>query len=139
MISTSSLAVTHSRNKGAAFERDVANLIKDSLGYECKRNLMQTAEGGHDLIGIPGWAIECKRYKEAKRSDLVRFWNQAWDQAKRVDALPMLVVKEDRKPIDVYIEWDGAGAADFEAGSFDRVVKMSFDLWVSMVKKTIDE
>ena len=130
--------MTHSRNKGAAFERDVANLIRDSLGYECKRNLMQTAEGGHDLIGIPGWAIECKRYKEAKRNDLVRFWKQTWDQAQKVGDLPMLVVKEDRKPIDVYIQWDGAGAADLEEGSFERVVKVSFDLWVAIVKSSVD-
>lgn len=130
--------MTHSRNKGAAFERDVANLIRESLGYDCKRNLMQTAEGGHDLIGIPGWAIECKRYKEAKRNDLVRFWSQAWEQSLRVNAKPMLAVKEDRKPIDVYIQWDGAGAADFEEGSFERVVKVSFDLWVAIAKQGVD-
>lgn len=130
--------MTHSRNKGAAFEREVANLIRDSLGYECKRNLMQTAEGGHDLIGIPGWAIECKRYKETKRNDLVRFWNQTWEQSLRVNAKPMLVVKEDRKPIDVYMQWDGAGAADFEEGSFERVVKVSFDLWLAIAKQSVD-
>lgn len=131
------VAMTHSRNKGAAFEREVANLIRESLGYDCKRNLMQAAEGGHDLIGIPGLAIECKRYKEAKRNDLVRFWKQTWEQAKAGD-VPILIVKEDRKPIDVYIQWDGAGAADFEPGSFDRVVKISFDLWVAIMNSSVD-
>ena len=53
--------MVNSRDKGATFEREVCSLIREHLGVEAKRNLMQTAEGGFDVLGVPGWAIECKR------------------------------------------------------------------------------
>lgn len=131
--------MANSRNKGATFEREVANLIKESLGFDCKRNLMQTAEGGHDLIGIPNWAIECKRYKDPKRNDLVRFWEQTWSQAVRVGAWPALIVKADRQPIDVYISWLGPARDAYSEDDFNGVAKISFDLWVSIVRETLDD
>ena len=73
----------NSRSKGHKFEREVVNLIKDHLGIDAKRNLMQTAEGGFYVLGVPGWAIECKRYAVAKPADIKRFWLQACQQSEQ--------------------------------------------------------
>lgn len=131
--------MANSRNKGAAFEREVANLIKECLGFDCKRNLMQTAEGGHDLLGIPQWAIECKRYADPKRNDIVRFWAQTVEQAIRVGAWPALIVKADRQPIDVYISWQGPAKDAYSEDDFHGVARISFDLWCSIVRETLDD
>jgi len=48
----------NSRNKGAAGEREVAKIIENLLGLECKRNLDQWRSGGFDLEG-PGLITNC--------------------------------------------------------------------------------
>ena len=127
-----------SRRKGAAFEREIANLIRDQLGLEAKRNLMQTAEGGHDLLGVPGWAIECKRYASIKPADLRKFWEQTATQANDVGALPCLITKVDRQPIQVHIQWMGPGADCF-GDSINGVATISFELWCGIVRETLQE
>ena len=37
------------RTKGAAFEREVVNIIKEALGEQVKRNLDQWRDGGHEI------------------------------------------------------------------------------------------
>ncbi|MBA2591163.1 MAG: hypothetical protein H0U97_02440, partial [Gammaproteobacteria bacterium] len=50
--------MTDSRRKGKAGEREAALLLQDLLGTAVVRNLTQTRDGGHDLIGIAGWSVE---------------------------------------------------------------------------------
>jgi hypothetical protein len=132
-----SIVSMNSRNKGHKFEREVVNLIKDNLGIDAKRNLMQTAEGGFDVLGVPRWAIECKRYKQAKRSDLIKFWEQTYSQALRVGCWPALIVKEDRQPIDVYISWLGPAKDAYHEEDFTGVARISFDLWCCIVREQL--
>ena len=58
--------MTDSRKKGAVFERQSVNYIKDHLGESLpelpKRNLSQYQVKGEADIVIPGWSIECKAY-----------------------------------------------------------------------------
>ena len=56
----------HSRTKGAAFEREVAQYLSAWLGYEVKRHLGQARDGGDDLTGLEPWVVECKRRKSLK-------------------------------------------------------------------------
>lgn len=128
-----------SRRKGAAFEREVANMIRDNLGYECKRNLEQYQQGGHDLSGVPGWSIECKRYAKITESDLKSFWEQTVSQAIQVSAWPCLITKEDRKPIKVYIHWVGPGSDCFGEYDLESVAQISFDLWCGIVREIGEE
>lgn len=48
------------RTKGAAGEREVCHLIRDTLGFDAKRNLTQTREGGFD-IAVGPYRLEVKR------------------------------------------------------------------------------
>ena len=130
-----SIVSMNSRNKGHKFEREVVNLIKDNLGIDAKRNLMQTAEGGFDVLGVPGWAIECKRYASIKPADLKKFWEQAVSQAIRTSAWPCLITRQDRQPIQVHIHWAGPGCDCFEAYDIEGVATISFDLWCCIFRE----
>ena len=80
------------RTKGAAFERDIVNLLK-SNGYDAARNLEQVRSGGGD-ISLPRWLIECKRYANIGR---VYDWlDQAVTAASGIQK-PIVIAKADRK------------------------------------------
>jgi hypothetical protein len=89
----------NSRSKGMRGEREVGDLLQqvaDQVGREMdlkfvpevKRNLVQSREGGCDLVGIPGLAVEVK-YQECdwKR----QWWEQCVEQAARRKAIPILI------------------------------------------------
>jgi len=85
-----------SRNKGAGGERELILEIEALTGIRLQRNLAQTFGGGHDLIGLDDWAIECKRYATISHADKRAFWAQAVNQAKRVDKMPAVCFRADR-------------------------------------------
>jgi len=91
----------NSRAKGSAGERELINEMEGWLGpwvkQQVKRNLEQTRNGGHDLIGLGRWALECKRYKEATESDIEGWWHQAVAQAHLVGKTPVLAYRLDRR------------------------------------------
>lgn len=51
----------HSRNKGAQFERDIANELTALLGKKINRKLGQARDSGND-IDVPPFRLELKRY-----------------------------------------------------------------------------
>lgn len=95
------MARINSRTKGKTAERELINALKEllpaSMTAELSRNLEQTRSGGHDVIGLEGWAPEVKRYASVKPADLVRFWIQATEQAINAKAKPVLFYREDRR------------------------------------------
>lgn len=85
-----------SRNKGAQFEREIANSIAETLGVKVKRNLEQyRAKDQGDLDGLPGWTIECKRY--ASGNVQFSWWEQVTKAAKREGNMPVLIYRFDRQ------------------------------------------
>lgn len=92
------------RNKGAAFERQIANEIKAVTGLECKRLIEQYRKGGlpGDLEGpaVEGYAIECKRYARIQPALLAKWRAQALSQAAGPHE-PVLIYKADRQPVVV--------------------------------------
>jgi len=88
----------NSRNKGASAERQLIKEIYEWTGMELTRNFSQASVGGHDLIGLDFWAIECKRYAVAKEHDKKLWWQQAVNQARRVGKKPVVCYREDRRP-----------------------------------------
>lgn len=86
----------NSRAKGVSGERELARLLRDELGVGVVRNLAQAREGGADLLGIDGWAIEVKRAKTAAPATLRAWWAQAEVQAERAMARPALAWRTDR-------------------------------------------
>lgn len=94
----------NSRSKGQRGEREVRDILQkvmDEVAFEkkmlyspeVKRNLMQTMEGGHDLVGIPGLAVEVK-FCENPQVD--RWWEQTLEQSHRIGCLPVLIYRKTR-------------------------------------------
>jgi hypothetical protein len=81
-----------SRRKGKAGELEVAALLRALLGTAVVRNLTQVRDGGHDLIGLPGWSAEVKR---ASTPRVHQWWRQTVGQAN--GAKPVLLYRTDRR------------------------------------------
>lgn len=98
------------RNKGVAFERQIANEIRAVTGLECKRLIEQYRKGclPGDLEGpaVEGYAIECKRYSKVQPALLTKWRAQALRQGVDNGMEPVLVYKADRQPIMVN-RWSG--------------------------------
>lgn len=124
----------NSRNKGASFEREVITLMRDHLGVECRRNLEQWRSGGFDVEGLPGFAIECKRHKEAKAGQVDKWWEQTVSQAKAHDAKPVLIYKADRQPIRVVLHDGVLFPIEDSRGCFE----MGFDLFAAILREELN-
>lgn len=93
----------NSRAKGIRAERELKNMLKESFPEHAellKRNQDQNAFGGHDLIGLPGFAPECKAVEQFLING---FWKQTVDQAAKTGELPVLFRKVPLKGWEVYL------------------------------------
>ena len=81
-----------SRNKGAAFERWVANELKKA-GLPAKRGLGQARSASEvPDVDLLGWWIECKRHKKCDREAA---WRQAVEAAVGSERIPIAICKDD--------------------------------------------
>jgi len=95
--------MVNGRNKGASFERETANALRDELGINFKRNLEQYRTAGHaDLIpddpAFP-FTLELKRYASGPIGGAPAWWDQAAGAADLDGKMPCLIYKYDRKPM----------------------------------------
>lgn len=89
------------RTKGATFEREVVNDLKE-IGIDCGRNLDQWRDGGGD-IEINSWMIECKR---RARISVYEWMDQCTKAASKTGKKPMVVCRADRKDTLVIMRWE---------------------------------
>jgi hypothetical protein len=92
-----------SRQKGQRGEREICHLLADKLGGEYKRNLSQTQDGGYDVLGLEGFAVEVK-FQETL--SIERWWKQTVEQAGK-DRVPVLFFRKSRTPWRVAIPFRG--------------------------------
>jgi hypothetical protein len=91
-----------SREKGKEGEREIVRLLRQELKdlwdvEEIRRNHQQAEKGGSDLVGVPFFAIEVKRYKvNPGKKGLEDWWKQACGQAIDEEAEPVLIFRPDR-------------------------------------------
>lgn len=133
------MAKINSRAKGKSGERELINTLKELLpeyASDLERNLEQTRNGGHDILGLPGWAIEVKRYSRVTQADLAGFWDQACEQARKDGGRPALVYREDRQDWRVLVR-----ASDMQMpippedpDRIDLTCEMGLPLWVHQVR-----
>lgn len=82
--------------KGSAGEREAIKVLQphlDRFGISLQRNLDQTRDGGYDLKGIPGMALEIKRQEKLL---LPQWWKQSVDQADDGE-IPVLMYRQNHK------------------------------------------
>ena len=111
----------NSRAKGASAEREFCKELSEHLGdtlvEPLKRNLEQTRNGGHDILGLEGLAIEIKRYRALSEADLTRIWkDQVLDQAQRVGGIPVLAYREDFRPWRIRLPMSTITGQTWDAG-----------------------
>jgi Holliday junction resolvase len=125
----------NSRAKGKAGERELINelkvLLPPELTSELTRNLDQTRDGGHDILGLDGWALEVKRYAEVLPADLERFWQQATEQARKYAARPALAFRQDRRPWRVVVRMSDVGL--IKGDEYEYTVEMSLQLFAEII------
>jgi len=106
------------RTKGHAGERELAALLAELTGHDVRRRVRQH-QGDSDLEGLPGWSVECKRYRSAAPCEVAGWWAQAASQAEQDGTRPVLFYRLDRHP------WRCVWPADLHTGR--RPVSVSFD------------
>ena len=130
------MAKINSRAKGKAGERELIGelkkLLPSDMTSELTRNLDQTRDGGHDILGLDGWALEVKRYAEVLPADLERFWAQTTEQARNNGALPALCFRQDRRPWRTVIRISDASTVGSTDG-YEDTVEMSLSLFAKLV------
>jgi hypothetical protein len=128
----------NSRNKGAAFEREISKLILDNLGIKTQRQLVQYQQAGlSDLVGLPGWSVECKRYKAASHADKRTWWKQACISAELEGGLPVVIYKVDRQEIRCIIALQPEDEL-FEVSDYQGTADISLELWFALVRESLN-
>ena len=94
----------NSRNKGAAFERQIANALIEDLNLKnpVKRILEQTRTKELPDLMLGRWCIECEAYGSGAepRPD---WWEQVLSSSKSENLKPALVYKFNNRPIKVRV------------------------------------
>jgi len=121
----------NSRNKGASFEREIANLINryfDEIGYDykVKRNLEQYQEKDLGDLNIPNHTLECKRYASGNWYK-EEWWKQVCDSCG--DTIPVLIWKYNHQPIRVCVPLWSMGQGWGKDNSV--TVVLTFDNWLN--------
>ena len=95
--------MTNSRNKGAAFEREIANSLNEELNLTLplKRILEQTREKFLPDLILGNWYLECKRYGQGNEP-VEKWWSQVLDAAED-RGIPALIYKFNNRPIKVRV------------------------------------
>lgn len=84
--------MTNSRNKGAAGERELANILKE-YGIEARRGQQYCGSNGDaDVVGLDGYHIECKR---VEKLNLYKAMEQSINDA-REDEVPLVMHRKNR-------------------------------------------
>jgi len=85
---------TSSQRKGAAGERELANILREH-GYDIDRGGLLSYGEVPDLNGLPGIHIEVKR---VEKLNVVTAFEQARRDAERFGGLPTLFHRRNRHP-----------------------------------------
>ena len=128
-----------SREKGKRGEREVVNLLKDYLGEDIniKRNLLdQCHNGGMDIIGLDGWAIEVKNYATVQPSQIKNWWAQTCTEAEIAKAQPVLFWKQSRRPWVVVVAGDHliTGSSDW-GRQYEFTLSMTVEMFCCLVRE----
>lgn len=125
----------NSKQKGARFEREVANAFKDAGFTEARRSAQYCGNTGDapDVMGVPELHIECKHYKDTE-------WDDQWyAQAKRdchLMAIPVVIHKTDRKKPKVRLSaLDAAAIISYFDNKSKILVEFDLEDFIEMFKQ----
>ena len=127
--------VVNSKQKGARFEREVANAFKGAGFTEARRSAQYCGNTGDapDVMGVPELHIECKHYNDNE-------WDDQWyAQAKRdshLMAIPVVIHKTDRKKPKVRLSaLDAAAIISYFDNKSEILVEFDLEDFIEMFKQ----
>lgn len=91
-----------SQRKGAAGERELAHILRDTYGYEVKRG--SVFHGESDMVGLPGIHPEVKRVEHLNIHAAVE--QAKAEAAKRKDGVPVVFHRKNRTKWLVTMEFE---------------------------------
>lgn len=119
------------RRKGQTGERELASLLHTVTGVSVKRQVRQHGNDS-DLVGIDGWAVECKRHSNPTPSLIAQWWRQTARQAGEAKLLPALFYRGDGMrqwvavwPADLHTE----PPSQLRSDSYDDTVSGRVETW----------
>lgn len=125
----------NSRQKGAAFERDVANYLNTELGTSLRRNLTQYQinDLGDLITDDPSWpfTIECKAEAKVSTKPRPAWWHQVTLAADKAGKAPVLIYKYTGYPVRVVMRARDA----FDAADADFTVEVDMDAFVYLARE----
>lgn len=128
----------NSRAKGARNELACIRYIEEFTGIAAERNHSQTSKGGHDLLGIPYYAVEVKAYNKYTESDRKRWWQQAVRQAQAVDLEPAVFYRGNREDWKVMVAEPHALKNNiYTIDDFRIVSTICGELWCSLLSERL--
>ena len=116
------------RTKGQVGEREAAALISQHTGWNVTRRV-RNAAGDSDLVGVPGWSVEIKRYATGTRSDIERWWKQCVAQSG--DERPVLFYRFDR------CDWRAVWLITDQPKDYIWTVDGCIEAWGCVARKSI--
>ena len=126
----------NSKQKGARFEREVANAFKAAGFPEARRSAQYCGNTGEaaDVMGVPDLWIECKHYKDTEWSD------EWWEQARRdcpLGTMLAVIHKTDRKKPKVRLTAMEAAIITSKCDDIKQKipVEIDFDDFLEMFKQ----
>ena len=113
---------------------EIARLLREHLGADVARNLMQSREGGGDLLGLANWSVEVKR---ASRPRLTEWWLQACQQAELTGQQPALLYRLDRQPWRCVVALRHV-ATGFESAPLALRLETDVEVFAALVRETLN-
>ena len=116
------------RTKGQVGEREASALISQHTGWHVTRRV-RNAAGDSDLVGVPGWSVEIKRYATGSKGDIERWWKQCLSQCGH--DRPVLFYRFDRA------EWRSVWALNDHWRAFEWTADTTVALWASVARDVL--
>ncbi len=132
-----------SRDKGNSGERELARKLNGELGIHVTRNLAQAfgkhrGELQYDLLGIPNYSIEVKRYasQQPGRGDIRKWWKQTIAQA---TSTPVLAYRFDHGPWRFVLPLSVVlpPASNWDTADCEHTVEVGLVAFCSMVREQL--
>lgn len=120
-----------SRDKGKRGEREVVRIISELLGVAATRKVRQH-DGDSDIVGVPGWCIEVKRYATASEATMRSWWEQAAAQAATNGGIPCVWYRLDRR--DWRVLWPLEAVLRGAECKWDLVADSTPAAWAAVVE-----
>lgn len=132
----------HSRNKGASFERWVANQLTQDLGLAepLRRNITQYQSAGLADLVMPPFKIECKNY--AVNGSGTWFQDDWWQQvvtATGDELMPCLIFKYTRHKPRIVLPLCAINPDWVETSSALYPFAADWDFAVAVMREWIDD